>query len=189
MKANCGRREGLRFKITVTNFPDLSRILQQIFRGIARREAVLIFDTLAMNIFVSIGCQVNMEKMGPYFHTSGEKIIPGNLMLGYSPRIRSELRNFFDHSFQRIQESGWATHFFSHLGYKLDLGMSAHDEFEVFKCIQGKTRETERRVPDPFNLPFLAKPFIAAICLNGIACLILSLEHFVSKSEDWLGME
>lgn len=180
------KREGLRFKITVTDFPDLYRILRHILRGIARREAVLVFDTLAMNIFISIGCQANMERMGPYLHKSREKIIPGNLMLGYSPRIRREVRSYFDHSFQRIQESGWASHFFSHLGYKLDLGMSAHDGFEVFKCIEGRMRETERKIPNPFNLSFLAKPFIAGICLTGIASFVLLIEHFVSKLQHWL---
>lgn len=171
-------RKGSKFAISLQNFGYLFQVIRQVLRNVRLRKAVFIFDTLPMNIFISVGCQASVEQFGPYLHLSGEKFIPGNLMLGYNPNIRLELKNYFDHSYQRIQESGWIGHFFSSLGYKINFGKIG--EFEIYKCIQ-RIREKEKIIPPPFDVRYMSKPFIATIIMMSIALVILILEHALFK--------
>ena len=177
------KRNGTRFKISVTDFNFLFSKMYSIIRDLARRKAVLVFDTFVMNIFISIGCQADATRIGQYFHISDEKFIPGNLMVAYNPKIKEPLRDYFDSSFQRIQESGWARHFFSELGYKINLDKIG--EFELYKCIKG-FRDSDKDLPAPFDIRFLATALFSAIFMKITALLVLIIEHFLFKTNAWL---
>lgn len=171
-------RKGPKFRLSLTNFEYFSKVIQTILKSIRLRKAVFIFDTLPMNLFISIGCQASLTEYGPYLHLSDEKFIPGNLMLAYNPNIRLQLKNYFDDSYRKIQESGWIGYFFSQLGYKINFGSIG--EFQIYKCVQF-IRGKEKDVPPPFDIHYMSKPFIAAICMMIIALITLLLEYSIFK--------
>lgn len=180
------KRNGTRFKMSVTDFDIIFSIMDLVIRSLSAQKAVFIFDTKPLNIFISVGCQVSLDRVGQYLHVSDQKFIPGNLMHAYSPNISTPLRSHFDTSFQRIQESGWADNFFSQVGYKMNLGKIG--EYEIYKCIKG-LNEREHVIPKAFDVQFLSKPFIWSIYLMIFAFFILLFEQVLAKTISSLGME